>query len=370
MTAMVYVSAVGTTVAIDLSALDAGDAEAVRTVWADAEVGAVPEPTAVVIPRSSDRTRMLQSLSRQVTHAAIDARRADLWMLHAAGIANAEGGVVAFVGPSGRGKTTASRHLGRHYGYVSDETIGIARDGSVLAHRKPLSVIEQPREPKVERRPSSLGLGTIPADLRVRAIVLLHRDPEHDGPPTLTRIDLVDALDDLVTQSSHLIERADALRFMAAIAEATGGIRAVHYREASDLPSIVPELLAGPASAPVIAPPITREAAPMGDSADQPRFFRAAAVDEIELVAPDRVAVLTRDAGGRGTVHVLDGIAPTLWAAASGVPFDALVAASTVAHGVPVGADAAELVRASLDHLVAAGLLLVKPDDSPSPAGL
>ena len=370
MTGILYVSAIGTTVGIDLSLLTRDDEEAVRMVWADAATDSVDEPAAIVVPRASERARMLQSLSRQVTHAAIDARRADLWMLHAAGIATPAGDVVAFVGPSGRGKTTASRHLGRHYGYVSDETIGIARDGQVLAHRKPLSIIEEPRAPKVERRPSSLGLGTIPRDLRVRAVVLLHRRPDHEGAPTVTPIDLADALGDLVGQSSHLVERPDSLRFIAAIAQATGGIRAVHYREASDLPSIVPELLAGPASTPVIAPPITREPAPVGDNTDQPRFLRTAAVDEIELVAPDRVAVLTRDAGGRGTVHVLDGIAPTLWAAASGVPFDALVAASTAAHGVPVGADAAELVRASLDHLIAAGLLLVRPDDSPSAAVL
>jgi hypothetical protein len=298
-------------------------------------------------------------LSRQVTHAAIDARRADLWMLHAAGIANAEGGVVAFVGPSGRGKTTASRHLGRHYGYVSDETIGIARDGSVLAHRKPLSVIEQPREPKVERRPSSLGLGTIPADLRVRAIVLLHRDPEHDGPPALTRIDLVDALDDLVTQSSHLIERADALRFMAAIAEATGGIRAVRYREAADLVGVVPELLSRPSSAPTILPRIVRGEAAASESHDEPLFVRGAAVDEYHLPSSDRIAVLTPGDAGRGTVHVLDGIAPTLWAAANRVPFDDLVSAATAAHGEPEGVDATELVLTSVDRLIAVGLLRV-----------
>ena len=405
MTAMLYVSAIGTTVGIDLSALEPDDAEAVRMVWADAVVDAVDDPAAIVVPRASvgiylsaleylsaldsddaesvawadiaadvavepasivvppgsARARMLQSLSRQVTHAAINARRADLWMLHAAGIATPAGDVVAFVGPSGRGKTTASRHLGRHYGYVSDETIGIARDGRVLSYRKPLSIIEEPRAPKVERRPSSVGLGTIPRDLRVRAIVLLHRHPDHEGAPVVTRIDLEDALDDLVTQSSHIVERPDSLRFIAAVAAATGGIRSVRYREASDLPSAVPAVLAGPWVSPVIAPPITREPAPVGDCPDQPRFFRVATVDELELTASDGIAVLTRGAGGRGTVHVLDGIAPTLWAAASGVTFDVLVAASTAAHGAPVGADATELVRATVDRLVADGLLRVAP---------
>ena len=223
---------------------------------------------------------MLQSLSRQVTRAAIDARRTDLWMLHAAGIATPAGEVVAFVGPSGRGKTTASLHLGRHYGYVSDETIGIARDGRVFAYRKPLSIVDEPRAPKVERRPSSVGLGGVAADLRIGAIALLHRHPEHDGSPLVTEVDLADALDDLVTQSSHLVDRPDSLRFIAAAADATGGIRAVRYREAHDLAGIVPQLLRAGASAPVVAPPVSR--ASRETAADGPRFARVDTVDELD----------------------------------------------------------------------------------------
>lgn len=360
---MLHVSAIGTTVAIDLSRLDAGDADAVRAAWADAATDPADEPAAIVVPRAGIRTRMLQALSQQVTRAAIDARRRDLWMLHAAGIASPEGDVVALVGPSGRGKTTASRRLGQHYGYVSDETIGIARDGGVVAYRKPLSIIEEPFAPKVERSASSVGLGPIPGELRVRAIVLLHRDAAHDGAPAVRRVELADALDDLVTQSSHLAERPDSLRFIAAVAEATGGIRAVRYREAGDLSEIVPGLFAGAAPAPVVAPAIVREPAGPpsipGGSPGEVLFSRAACVDELELAGADRIAVLTSDAVGRGTVRVLDGIAPTLWAAASGVPFDALVAAATAAHGAPDGADASALVRAAVDRLVVEGLLKV-----------
>lgn len=367
---MLYVSALGATVGIDLSALEPGDAAAVRAAWADAETATADESAHTVVPRASDRSRMLQSLSRQVTRAAIDARRADLWMLHAAGIATPDGDVVAFVGPSGRGKTTASRHLGRHYGYVSDETIGIDRDGRVFAYRKPLSIIEEPGAPKAERGPSSVGLGAVPQDLRVRAIVLLHRSPDHDGAPVVAGIDVGDALDDLVTQSSHLVERSDALRFIAAVADATGGIRTVRYREAGDLPSIVPGLLAAPAPAavPVIPPPVARETAPSPETGrgEKPLYIRAPTVDELELTAPDRVAVLTRDAGGRGTVHVLAGIAPALWAAASGVPFTGLVSATIAAHGAPDGEDATELVREAVDRLVAEGLLRVAATAAPT----
>ena len=51
-------------------------------------------------------------------------------MLHAAGIADADGLVVALVGPSGMGKTTASSYLARHgFGYVTDETVSIGPGG-------------------------------------------------------------------------------------------------------------------------------------------------------------------------------------------------------------------------------------------------
>lgn len=358
---MLYVDAVGVTIGIDLSVLGPDDAAAVRTAWSDAAAPGGDESAPVVVPLSAGRARMLQSLSRQVTRAAIDARRSDLWMLHAAGVATPTGDVVAFVGPSGRGKTTASRHLGQQYGYVSDETIGIDRDGRVFAYRKPLSIIEQPGSPKVERGPSSVGLGTVPHDLRVRAIVLLHRDSGHEGPPRVDVIDLGDALDDLVSQSSHLVERPDALRFIAALADATGGIRSVRYREAEDLSAVMPALLTGSPTRPVVAPAVVHPTGPGTRTAEEPVYVRAAAVDEVTLPSPVRVAVLTRGVGGRGTVHVLAGIAPALWAAASGVPLDVLVDAATATYGVPEDGDAEQFVRAAVEHLVAEGLLLVTP---------
>ena len=101
---------------------------------------------------------MLSSLSQQVTLAAIEAARGRAWMLHAAGIATPDGPVVVLVGPSGRGKTTASRALGAVYGYVSDETVAIDEDGRVWPYRKPLSVIEDFAAPKTQLAPSALGL--------------------------------------------------------------------------------------------------------------------------------------------------------------------------------------------------------------------
>lgn len=366
MTATVYVSAVGALIGIDLSALDDDDAAAVRAAWTDAVADLESEPAAVVSPVPGDRARMLMSLSQQVTLAAIGARRRDVWMLHAAGIATDDGDTVVFVGPSGRGKTTLSRALGAHYGYVSDETIGIERDGRVLAYRKPLSIIEDPAAPKAERAPSSVGLRDLPrAELRVRAIVLLDRDPAHDGPPVVETLDLGDAIEDLVAQTSFMVDRPDPLRFMAAVAAATGGIRSVTYREAVDLPAIVPDLVAGAFVEPVVEPrpdwPTTTRAHASG-----PRFSRAEVIDELVLPDPERVALLTTDDQGAGTVHVLAGVGPAVWAAADRATLGDLTAAVVAAHGEPPEGDAETAVAGVVDELVEKRLLT--RDDGKAPA--
>ena len=238
------VDAVGSCIAIDLTALDEDDEAAVRAAWADALADAAAEPVDTVTPYGTNPAVMLSGLSQQVTLAAIEAARGRAWMLHAAGIATPDGQVVVLVGPSGRGKTTASRALGAVYGYVSDETVAIDDDGRVWPYRKPLSVIENPEAPKTQMPPSAVGLKPLPdAELRVAAVVLLDRDPSHPEEPTVEVTDLGDALEELISQTSFLHDQPAALRFIAALAAATGGIRTVKYREAATLPSVIPELV-------------------------------------------------------------------------------------------------------------------------------
>ena len=364
------VDAVGSCIAIDLSGLDEGDEAAVRAAWGDAAADAAAAPIATVTPGGAGRAQMLSDLSQQVTLAAIEAARGRAWMLHAAGVATADGCVVVMVGPSGRGKTTASRALGAVYGYVSDETVAIDADGRVWPYRKPLSVIEDPEAPKTQLPPSALGLQPLPdAELRVAAVVLLDRDERHPEQPVVEVTDVGDAMSDLVSQTSFLHDQAAGLRFIAALAAATGGIRTVKYREATSLPAVIAEL-ARPAAPIVVPPVITHRAAaavdgpqagsvdgPQRSPATDPRFSRVDVADEVALEDPDRVSILTVRADGRGYVTVLGGIAPAVWRAAHGATFAQLVDAAVAAYDEPEGSDAGAAVLVAVGQLLDAGLL-------------
>lgn len=355
------VDAVGSCIAIDLTALDAGDEAAVRAVWADALADAAgdgaPEPVATVTPSGSERAHMLSGLSQKITLEAIEAARGRAWMLHAAGVATPDGQVVVLVGPSGRGKTTASRALGAVYGYVSDETVAIDDDGRVWPYRKPLSVIEDPAAPKTQLPPSALGLLPLPnAELRVAAVVLLDRDPSHPEVPTVEVTDLGDALEGLVSQTSFLHDQPAGLRFIAALAAATGGIRTVKYREAATLPSVIADL-ARPAGA-IVAPelPAHGDAAVSSESGGA-RFSRVGVADEVAVGDPDRIALLTIRENRQGHVTLLGGIAPAVWRAAGGATLSQLTEAAIAAYDEPEGFDAGVAVLLAVGELLDVGLL-------------
>jgi hypothetical protein len=369
-TSKLPIEALGGIVQIDLEGLSEGDAAAVHDAWRDAlaDPGLVERAQRerarslpVVRPAGADRTTMLSDLSQRVTLAALEQRRGDLWMLHAAGLAGEDGRVVVLVGPSGRGKTTAVRTLATSFGYVSDESVAIDDDGRVWPYRKPLSVIEKHGTAKAQRSPSELGLRELPdAELRVAAIVLLDRVAEARERPMIETLDLGDALQDLVSQSSTLTSMPAPLRSIAALAAATGGIRRVTYHEAASLHSVVETLLAGGDGAARAVPAglaaggggVSRLAAPTGTTG----YSRTPFVDALDLTGPDRVAILRSGRDGTGVLHVLAGVAPALWRTADAASSSDLTAAAIAAYGAPAG-DAGALVEAAADELVHAGLL-------------
>lgn len=355
------VAAIGAIVQIDGEALTPAQRDLVTSAWRDAVAADGDSVDAVVTPLLDvDDAEMLADLSQRVTLAAIDARRGEVWMLHAAGLTLDDGRVVALVGPSGRGKTTAAMTLGRSFGYVSDETVAIDADGRVWPYRKPLSVIDDPAAPKVQRTPSDAGMRALPeAPLRLAGVVLLDRRADAPDVPVIEQVDLGDALADLVEQTSYLPSLETPLQLLAGHVGRVGGVQRAVYREANALVDVLPALADGMGSEAVpvtAAPPQEETAVPLDP--DGPAYFRAPITDAVTLADPDRLAVLQVDEEGAGTVRVLAGVAPALWRAANGASVDRLVAAAIDAYGTPGSErDAATLVEVALAQLVGAGLL-------------
>lgn len=354
-------NALGCAVRIDTSGLSAGDAQHIEHAWSGARCAAgdpIPAAhlTVPVRPQSSLRNT-LSSLSQQVTLAAIRARRGRLWMLHATGVADPAGRVVALIGPSGQGKTTAAAALSRHYGYVSDETVGIDPRGAVLPYRKPLSVIEDADSAKVQRSPEELGLLPLPqAPLRLAALVLLDRRADGPDEPVLEACDLGEALEHLVGQTSYLADVPAPLRMIAAHAAATGGVRRIVYREAETLASAIAPLFQEP------SPPVVEESAiDARQTSGAPGIYRGPYLDALPLEDPDRIALLQPNATGPAYYRLVAGIGPALWRAAAGSTPTDLHDAAVRSYGAPEGVDVAAAVETAIRALTDDGVLADEP---------
>lgn len=315
--------------------------ENVRTAWSGA-LGDEREPDSTVELFPGDEEHVLEDLSMRVTLEALGQRRGELVMFHAAGVADEEGRVVAFVGPSGRGKTTLSRTLSRTYGYISDETIGVDRDLTVLPYRKPLSVV-RPDLPKKQVSPQEAGMRDLPAaPLRLSALVLLERDADHERS-LVEPVPFLDAVSDLVPQLSYLSDLDAPLQTLAGLCDAVGGIRRLRYPDAEEVATLVPELLA--------TTPQEREWEAVPEAVTTGVFDTSPSRDAIAI--EDKLVLL---AGGQ--VQVLDGIAPEIWLSAhAGRDLDGIVADVVSVFGEPEGADPRALVTAATDELVTAGIL-------------
>lgn len=293
---------------------------------------------------------LAESLTSRLTVTAILANAGRLTMLHACGVADPEtGAVVALVAKSGTGKTTAATVLARQYGYVTDETVAIRPDGSVIPYAKPLSVKRSPGIPKQQVGPDALALLAAPSELLLRSVVLLDRvDRPEPVAPVLRRVPLADAVLALIPDSSSQAKITQPLRSLCRLIDEVGGVWQVTYSEAEDLPGALgPLFQATPALGPEWAP-VPGEVG-LAETFSHGLIRRAASQDAV-AIGDDLLLMLEN-----GVVR-LGGIGPAIWTAACRpLSMDELTQAVREAHGAPQGHQAA-VVRA-VEQLTAAGIL-------------
>ncbi|WP_308493030.1 ATP-binding protein [Microbacterium terrisoli] len=346
------------------------------------EADATPDRT-VEVPADGDPEWVLESLSVRVTLQALDHQRGRMLLFHAAGIALDDGRVIAFVGPSGRGKTTLSRILGRHYAYVSDESVAVDAHLSVLPYRKPLSVVRAGR-PKEQVSPEQAGLRDLPdAALRLAAVVFLDRRDE-PCDPTVEPLPFTEVVREIIPQMSFLRELPRPLHALAQLGEQVGGFRRLRYSRVEDLVGIVDDVISGSdaamtwrsvsvgpgartdAAALDAGPDVGPDAGPAAGPATPDAGPDAGPDAAAARIGPDVIDVIEVDGGlavfSGGTIRVLEGIAPVLWeSAVAGRTSDEIVADVVARHGAPPDADPRALVDAALAELVDAGVLSPNP---------
>lgn len=358
-TTRITVGAFDAAVRADIGGLSYPDAAALRDAWARCRPAAhslTGELSLKIGDATPDAATLAHHLSTRVTLALIELVRDRLLLLHACAVAHPHSGAVAaFIGPSGRGKTTAAITLGRQFGYVTDETVAVDARRTVFPYPKPLSVVQPGSPIKTQVSPDDLGLLDVKdiRDLRLEAIVLLDRRPEAPAEPELSPVGLVDAINDIVPQISYLSARPRPLLQLANLIAEVGGIRKLSYRESEQLPDLVNTMLDAPAGA--SRKPTETWSAAHTDSSATTGIRRSAVVDAID--DGEHVIVLNDD-----MVRVLGGIATHLWRAADGVTIRELTAAIVTQVGAPPEGDATAMVRAAVEELLAAGLLENDPE--------
>ncbi len=193
---------------------------------------------------SDDLPLLLQLATQRVTYQAIHANIGSLLMFHAAAVCHPQtGAALVAIAPGGTGKTTVCRTLGRGRGYLSDETVGVRADNTIVPYPKPLSVRRTDWDAKDETDPRSIGLAAATVTPYVAAILLLARDDEHTGPARLEPLDLFDAIIGMTPETSSLSRLPRPLHRLE---ELVGGLPVVaraHYTEAASLEVFLGELI-------------------------------------------------------------------------------------------------------------------------------
>lgn len=336
--------------------------------WQDAakhsdKIPAAKKEIAELIWPFPDRYGIAGSVAELSTHAtlaAIEANRGNLLMLHAAGIADDSGQVLALIGPSGRGKTTLARELGAVYGYVTDETVGIDLDGTVHPYRKPLSVIQPGEIYKAQVAPSDLELKELPAGpLRLAALVLVSRVQEETAKADVTAVGLCEALAALVPEASYLADLDKPLQTIAKHVDRCGAIQRLTYTDAVQVLPVISKLLrrSEPEAWVAVLP---SDSSGLRNPFAAERFVPTPVMDAVE--AGGQTAILDVDR----VVHVLDGVGPLVWRLlCEGLDFESLALEVHHRFGSPPEQPLNRAVVGVFDALVDAGLVVRVPVPGP-----
>ena len=303
--------------------------------------------------RAASFEELAENLTSLLTLAAILANAGELTMLHACGVADpVTGAVVALVAKSGTGKTTAASVLARTYGYVTDETVAIRPNGSVIPYPKPLSVKQGPGRPKRQMGPEELGLQSTHAKPFIRSIVLLDR-VHSDLPmaPLLGRVPLADAVLALITDSSSQGEIEEPLQSLCRLIDSVGGVWRVTYSEATDLPAALKPLFrTSGRKQPGAEPEWVAAAGHAGWEPIPNGHIRREAAKDAVAIGDDLLVMLDNQ------IVQLSGIGPAIWdASARPVRPGQLAEAVGRMHGRPEGYQ--EAVAAATQQLVANSVL-------------
>lgn len=339
--------------------------------WAHCRAGGPAheaEHTLDLIGRGGTRDALEYELSRAVTLIGIKHQRGRSLMLHAACVVDpVTGRAAVLVGPSGMGKTTAAARLCQSgFTYVTDEAVALDETGRALLYPKPLSVVRDPARPTDKRQhaPEELGMRVADREPVVTALLLLCRSEQHEEA-VLEPVGLLDAIVEIVPQTSALPALDRPLGRLLDLVQACGGVRRLRYRDIDSVVDLVRAVVSTTqpqeAAAAVVhrppqdaradpSEPVTRWPAP--HVGPQTAVGRAPFTEALE--SDGEVLVLA----GVSTVR-LDGIGTTVWLACA----RPRLVSELVSHCVDVHGDVADadrLVAAAVSTLVSHGLLRIE----------
>ncbi len=225
--------------------------DAATRAWSRCIVGGVgsrtAEPLEVHAPAQASDTQLmlaLQLLTQEVTRRLISAQIGRLLMMHAGAVSHpVTGESLVFVAPGGTGKTTLTHVLGRHYGYLTDETVGIDGTGRIHPYPKPLSLRVPGAAVKNEAAPDDLGLLPVHPKPTVKRVIVLRRPIGHVSGPIVEELSTLDAVEAILPETSSLARLPRPLRTLADLTERCGPILRCSYAEADDLVALTAALI-------------------------------------------------------------------------------------------------------------------------------